>query len=90
MTLKTRFISQGRKADTPANPAFPDGINVNMCGIARECCSTELPYPAECVGSWHITCDACTISVLITAAGRRDDPRWLYVACMKNRKEIAA
>ena len=78
--LEAVWLSQGRKATEPPDPAYPDGITIDAApGMPG--CPIELPYPAECVGAWLITCPVCRLRVLITAAGRPDDPRSVRLPC---------
>lgn len=73
------FLSHNRKAVCKPDPKYPDGIVVDT-GI-RPACAVDLPYPAECVGAWHVKCEKCGTSVAVTAAGRPDDPKVVLVPC---------
>lgn len=81
MTLKAAFISHGRKAQSPPNPAYPNGVRIDLTTGQEQTCSIPLRYPAECVGKWEITCTNCGYSAVVTAAGRPDDPRSVKVPC---------
>lgn len=82
MTLKIRWVDNKREAQCPANPAFPDGIDItlpNPTGVKT--CKAQLPYPAKRCGMYEIRCSKCGFSMMVTAAGRRDDPRSIEVPC---------
>jgi hypothetical protein len=80
-TIKVTWVDHGREARHPADPAYPDGVDVDLSrGVARSC-RTALPYPAPRCGLYVIACRACGQSVVVTAAGRRDDPRSVAIAC---------
>ena len=81
MTLKAQWVDFKREPQCEPDPAYPDGKNINMAGIARRACGIELPYPAPRCGFYLVTCDDCQKSITITTAGRRDDPRSLIVPC---------
>ena len=79
--LTATWHGGGGKATCPPNPAFPKGMVVDMTVIGRPVCAIDLPYPAECIGLWIITCAICDLRIAITAAGRPDDPRRLLLPC---------
>jgi len=77
-----RFIPSGRgRAQCPANPDYPDGIDLVMTEHAEKSCRVDLPYPAPECGSWLIVCAECDMRALITAAGRPDDPKSVTLPC---------
>ncbi len=78
--LTAEWLSEGRAPTHPPNPRYPRGVVVDLAGEAIGC-TIALRYPAECVGSWLIECPACGLRVLVTAAGRVDDPRSVRLAC---------
>jgi hypothetical protein len=81
------FVRSGRgKAQCPPDPAFPDGVAVDMSRPGRPHCDLELPYPAPECGRWHVRCRQCFLVIAITAAGRPDDPRHLRIACLSGAK----
>jgi hypothetical protein len=80
-TLSVRWFGTGRKAQCQANPNYPNGIDLDMSSGRVVICATELPYPAPEVGQWRISCQRCGLSILVTAAGRTDDPRSVRVSC---------
>jgi hypothetical protein len=82
VNLKAHWISRGRSAQNEPDPAFPDGIEVDMSRGLKHC-ALKLDYPAPHVGSWLVTCAKCEQRILVTAAGRRDDPRLIKLACKR-------
>ncbi len=79
--LNVDWIDGGREPRAAANPAFPEGVDIDMSNGARACCRTDLPYPAPRCGAYVIECDSCGLRTLVTTAGRADDPRSVTVAC---------
>jgi hypothetical protein len=79
--LTVKFLSHNRKAQNAPNPAYPDGIDVDLCDGSKISCAASLPYPAECCGVWLVQCSVCSASAAITAAGRIDDPRNVKLKC---------
>lgn len=77
------FIKSGRgKAQCPPDPAYPNGIALRPeAKPGTELCHINLPYPAPECGMWSVTCDRCQMNVLITAAGRPDDPISVLLPC---------
>lgn len=76
-----RWHDSGREAQNPANPKYPDGVMLDLSARASQTCMVELDYPAKRVGHWIIECTDCGLRVACTAAGRRDDPRSVKLAC---------
>lgn len=77
------FTPSGRgKAQCVPDPRFPDGMKLNVAGIAPSC-TVELPYPAPECGHFLATCGKCGYSIVVTAAGRSDDPRSVQIPCRK-------
>lgn len=83
MTLKFEWVDAGQEPQCAPNPAYPDGIDIDISAGAEPCCSVALPYPARRIGHYRVTCDTCGLSVAVTTAGRPDDPRSLKVACKR-------
>lgn len=72
----------GEEPKNPANPAFPDGLHMDLVGEARvQKCFIKLPYPAKRCGHYDVRCAVCGFSAIVTTAGRADDPRSITVAC---------
>jgi len=85
--MKVAWLDEGRHAHHPADPAYPNGIDVDCSGGASLTCTQPLPYPAERCGQYFIVCEACGRTVIITAAGRRDDPRSVTIACKRTQRK---
>jgi len=79
--LKVTFLSHNRQPQCAPNPAYPEGIDVDISKGYKESCLAVLPYPAECCGAWLILCKTCRQSYVVTAAGRPDDPRTVRLPC---------
>ena len=77
------FLDSGREPQCPPNPAFPAGIDLNMTQGRLPSCHLKLPYPASRCGLYVVVCTECDLKVVLTVAGRSDDPRSLRVACKK-------
>lgn len=79
--LKAEGYWTGRPPQCAPDPAYPDGMPVNMTRGGEKACSIDLVHPAPSTGYWLVTCDLCNLSILVTAAGRPDDPSVLTVPC---------
>lgn len=84
MSLKVHFIDSGREPKCAPNPAFPRGMDIDISRGASRACETALPYPAPRCGYMAVKCESCGQSVLITVAGRPDDPRTVKLPCRLN------
>lgn len=83
--VSIEFIPSGRgKAQCPPDPRYPHGITIPY--NAPHKCLVELPYPAPECGVWRVECLTCGYSMLITAAGRADDPISVEVPCIDERQ----
>jgi hypothetical protein len=83
MTLKVTWIDHGREPKCPPNPAYPEGIDLDASRGATDTCETKLePYPTPRCGLFAVVCDECGQTVMITTAGRPDDPRSVKLACV--------
>ena len=71
----------GREPRCAPNPAHPRGIDVDASEGAAATCFAPLPYPARRCGAFLVKCDVCGQTVMITTAGRPDDPRSIKLAC---------
>lgn len=79
--LKATFLSHNRQPRCAPNPAYPEGIDVDLSKGHKVSCMVTLPYPAECCGAWLILCKVCQQNYVVTAAGRPDDPRTVRLPC---------
>jgi hypothetical protein len=83
--LTLEWIDAGREAECPPDPAYPNGIDlVERPGLSPSC-RIAFPCPAPRCGVWSVVCTKCGRHVIVTAAGRVDDPRSLTVACKDAR-----
>jgi hypothetical protein len=69
-----------REPQCPSDPAYPDGIDVDVSS-GKTACVVSLPYPAKRCGFYVVRCRLCDFSVALTTAGRRDDPRSIKIPC---------
>jgi hypothetical protein len=77
--IEISWLSRHRKAQTAADPNHPNGRDID--GGQRPACKVELQYPAECVGLYYVECLDCKSNMLITTAGRPDDPKTVMLPC---------
>lgn len=75
------WIDSGREPTQPANPKFPKGMTVDF-SKGGPSCYLKLPYPAKRCGAYLIQCNECKVSILVTTAGRADDPRSIRLPCI--------
>ena len=82
MTIDVEFLDSGRTAQCKSDPAFPEGMSINLARKDdRQTCTRNLPYPAPRIGTYMITCTICKLKAAITVAGRPDDPRIVTLPC---------
>ncbi|WP_340667822.1 hypothetical protein [Bradyrhizobium ottawaense] len=81
--IKVRWIDRGREPQVAPNPAYPNGIDVDLSDGAKVACLAELPCPARRIGLYILKCDECGQTAAITTAGRPDDPRSAKLGCRK-------
>jgi hypothetical protein len=85
LTLATRinveWIDSGREPQNPPNPAYPNGIDLDLSAGAKVACLSDLPYPAKRCGVFVLKCETCGQTAAITTAGRVDDPRSAKLGC---------
>jgi len=79
--MRVKFLDSGREPRCAPNPAYPDGIDVDISLGAAMTCTTTIPYPAPRCGLMIIECGKCGLRVGVTVAGRPDDPRTVKMAC---------
>lgn len=75
------WVDRGREPQCAPNPDFPDGTDADLTFGARPACRSALPYPAKRCGYYVVHCKRCKQTVVITTAGRPDDPRSITLAC---------
>lgn len=84
MGHRIEFTPSGRgKAQCAPDPKYPHGIALDGTQSAGKTCKVELPYPAPECGMWRIDCDECSMSIIVTAAGRADDPISVKMSCLE-------
>jgi hypothetical protein len=82
--IHIHWIDRGRDPTQPPNPAYPDGIDIDLTGgNSGKSCRTALPYPAKRVGYYVATCARCKFKAIVTTAGRPDDPRSIRLPCKR-------
>lgn len=80
--LKVKWIDGKREPECPPNPDYPHGIDIDVSNGASKTCTTALRYPALRCGHHLVQCRVCKQRVMVTTAGRADDPRTVKIACM--------
>jgi hypothetical protein len=81
--FKISWIDHGREPQCAPNPAYPDGIDVVPdLPAGTPTCKIVLPYPARRCGAYMIVCCLCDNTVMVTTAGRPDDPRSVVIPCL--------
>jgi hypothetical protein len=82
MKHQIEFVPNGRgKARNPPDPHYPKGVDVDLTLGKSPSCLVKLPYPAPECGHFLIRCSLCDFSVVLTAAGRVDDPVQVEMPC---------
>jgi hypothetical protein len=81
--FKIEWIDREREPQCAPDPEYPNGIDLDLSVGAAQSCKAELPYPARRCGLFHVRCTTCGMNVLITTAGRPDDPRSVRLACKR-------
>jgi hypothetical protein len=84
-----KWIDGMREPQCAPDPAYPNGIDIDVSGDSKETCTTDLPYPAKRCGYFLVNCELCSLSVAITTAGRPDDPRSVKLRCHHSVEERA-
>jgi len=79
--FKVVWVDGGRWPQVEPNPAFPKGVDIPAVFPDAPTCRTALPYPARRCGQFVVECLRCHLVVLVTTAGRPDDPRSLTLNC---------
>jgi len=84
--MKVTWLDERRDPQHAANPACPNGIDVDCSGNAKETCTLSLPYPAKGCGQYLVVCEICRRTIIVTATGHSDDPRSVKLACKVTKK----
>lgn len=80
------WIDSGREPKETPDPAYPDGIDLDLSNGKTPACIVEVPYPAKRIGHYRVECDICGRRIAFTTAGRPDDPRTVKFACKTQGK----
>jgi hypothetical protein len=86
--LKVTFIDSGRYPKCPPDPAYPDGMDLDMSHGAKSTCVSAVPYPSPRCGYLAIKCERCGLAVIVTVAGRPDDVRQVTVGCRQPKEAV--
>jgi hypothetical protein len=81
MTFKIKWLDGHRNPQCPANPAFPNGMDIDASHGLEPACKVDLPYPAVRCGKYLVSCNQCGANAMATTAGRADDPRSVKFPC---------
>ena len=80
--FKITWHDHHREPKCAPNPEYPDGVDLDCTAGRVPNCKTELPYPAQRCGYYLVRCRLCSMSLVITTAGRLDDPRSVTMGCI--------
>jgi len=80
------WIDHKREPKHAPDPRYPNGVDVDLTGGAKVACLVELPYPARRCGMYVIGCETCGQRIVVTTAGRPDDPKSVTIACRNGSK----
>lgn len=79
--MKIEWNDSGREPQCQPDPNYPTGKDVRLGDFIERKCKAELPYPAKRCGHYVVTCEKCGCVVVVTTAGRPDDPRSIEIPC---------
>ncbi len=79
--VSCKWIDAGREPECPPDPRYPDGIDIDMLPPDVIGCKVELPYPAPRCGAFHLLCLTCGATMVVSTAGRADDPKSVRIPC---------
>lgn len=79
--FQIEWLDAEREPKCKPNPAYPEGVDLDVSNGAAKTCTTPLPYPAKRIGAYVITCEVCGYRAGCTTAGRPDDPRSITIPC---------
>jgi hypothetical protein len=75
------WMDRNREPQNAPDPDYPDGIDLDIARGRIPSCVCKLPYPAARCGLFYIECHVCGTNIIITTAGRPDDPRSVRLPC---------
>ena len=70
-----------REPSCAPNPAYPNGIDIDVSDGKKTACTVSRPDPAKRCGFYVVRCKLCDFSVAVTTAGRVDDPKSVTLPC---------
>ncbi len=76
-----KWVDGNREPQCKPNPAYPNGIDIDCSYSRSPICKSDLPYPAKRCGIYVVECLECGQIMVITTAGRLDDPRSVTLSC---------
>lgn len=79
--VEVQWNDAGREPQCASDPAFPNGVILDISDGAAVTCKVALPYPARRCGHYALRCTKCGLKVAVTTAGRRDDPCGTILPC---------
>lgn len=79
--FKIKWFDHKKEPTEKPNPKYPNGIDILTHIDNRPFCISNLPYPAKRCGVYVVTCQKCKMQVMVTTAGRPDDPRSISISC---------
>lgn len=85
--FKVDWIDRGKEPQVAADPAYPNGKDLDVSRGVAKTCTVLLTYPARRIGFYQIECRLCGLRVGVTTAGRSDDPRSVKLACLLSDPE---
>jgi hypothetical protein len=84
------FVDSGREPQCKPDPKFPEGRHIVLGDPkTQKMCARNIPYPAPRCGFYAIRCLECGCTVMLSVAGRPDDPRIVSVPCKPARTTAA-
>lgn len=83
LKFSIKWRDAGKEAECAPNPAFPEGMDLDVSKGAADTCAASLPYPARRIGAYEIRCNHCGFTAVCTTAGRPDDPRSIKFPCQR-------
>jgi len=79
--MTVEFLDAGREPKCAPDPAYPDGMDIDLTQGFAKTCKFDIPWPAPRCGWMLVVCDTCKTNALLTVAGRPDDPRSVRLPC---------
>lgn len=87
-TIKIEWKDAGFEPRQQPDPRYPLGIDLDMTKSTEPFCRIALPYPAKRCGYYLVECSTCGQKIVITTAGRPDDPRSVKLACKPHPDKV--